>query len=93
VPLAVAHLRRNVKLPATNPAAWDEIDHQYNWDLLFAMSHLIEEDGGPKCPHGSGYGIYARRVEVDHTFSLDYPLPDGEGVKRGDRIRMWRESK
>lgn len=91
MPLVVEHLRRNVKLPPQNPSAWQQVDHQWSMEMTLTMSNLIEEDGGPKQAFGSGYGIYHSRPEVDHVFSLDYPLPDGAGIKAGDRIRMWRE--
>lgn len=91
MPAFVEHLRRDVKLPAQNPASWSPVDHFWSMDMRLVMSHLIEEDGGPQMAHASGYGIFAHRREVDHTFTLDYPLPDGTGIKKGDRIRMWRE--
>lgn len=91
MPLVVEHLRRNVKLPPQNPASWEQICHQWDMDMTLVMSHLIEEDGGPELAHGSGYGELHARPEVDHTFTLDYTLPDGAHIKRGDRIRMWRE--
>jgi hypothetical protein len=82
MPLVVEHLRDG-----------EQIEHLWTMGLTFAMSHLIEEDGGPTCAHGTGYGIYAHRMMTDHTFTLDYTLPDDEpGIKKGDRIRMWRGS-
>ena len=93
MPLVVEHLRRDVKLPAQNEKAWSQIEHRWDMSMTLAMSHLIEEDGGPKMAFGSGYGVFAHRPEVDHTFTLDYPLPDGVAIKKGDRIRMWRETR
>lgn len=92
MPLIVEHLRRNVKLPPQNPDSWELVLHQWDMNMTLVMSHLIEEDGGPECAYGSGYGIYNQRGEVDHTFTLDYTLPDGAHIKKGDRIRMWRET-
>lgn len=90
MPLIVEHLRMN---PKSHPDArtWDQVDHLHSLELTLTMSCLIEEDGGPKMAYGSGYGVFARRREVDNVFSQDYPLPDGQPIKRGDRIRMWRE--
>lgn len=92
MPLVVEHLTRNVKFPPESEYGWEQVEHQWNMELTLVMSHLIEEDGGPPMAYGSGYGIYADRPETDHTFTLDYPLPDGEPqIRKGDRIRMWRE--
>lgn len=91
MPLVVEHLRRDVKSHPDNPV-WEQIEHRWTMDLTLVMSHLIEEDGGPKWAHASGYGDYWGR-SVDHTFTLDYPLPDDQTpIKKGDRIRMWRET-
>lgn len=80
MPLVVEHLRDG-----------EQIEHHWTMDLTLAMSHLIEEDGGPKWAHASGYGDYWGR-SVDHTFTLDYTLPDDqEPIRKGDRVRMWRE--
>jgi len=91
VPLVTEHIRRNVKSHPDNPT-WDQVEHRWTMELTLTMSTLIEEDGGPELAHGSGYGdLYHRRI-VDHTFTQDYPLPNGESpIKKGDRIRMWRE--
>lgn len=90
MPLIVEHLRKNVKSHPDNPQ-WKQVDHWWTMDLTHAMSHLIEEDGGPKMAHTSGYGDNWGK-SVDHTFTMDYMLPDGEGpIRKGDRIRMWRE--
>lgn len=91
MPLVVEHLRKNEDDHPDSPD-WEQIEHHWNMDLTLVMSHLIEEDGGPPMAHGSGYGIYADRTMTDHTFTLDYTLPDEEPpIKKGDRIRMWRE--
>lgn len=91
MPLVVEHLRKDVKSHPDNPV-WEQIVHHWTIDLTLVMSHLIEEDGGPKWAHASGYGDYWGR-SVDHTFTLDYSLPDDEPqIKKGDRIRMWRET-
>ena len=80
MPLVVEHLRDE-----------EQVEHRWSMFLTLAMSHLIEEDGGPPMAHASGYGIFAERDEIEHTFTLDYTLPDDEpGIKTGDRIRMWR---
>jgi hypothetical protein len=80
MPLVVEHLRDD-----------EQVQHRWTMDLTLVMSHLIEEDGGPTCAHGTGYGIYAEREMVDHSFTLDYTLPaDEPNIKKGDRIRMWR---
>lgn len=82
MPLVVEHLRDG-----------EQIEHRWTMDLTLVMSHLIEEDGGPTCAHGTGYGIYAERMMTDHTFTLDYTLPEDEpNIQKGDRIRMWRQS-
>lgn len=91
MPLLVEHLRRDVKLPPDYESAWHQVEHQYDMALTLIMSHLIEEDGGPEMAYGSGYGVLAGRPSVDHTFTMDYPTPDGVGIKKGDRIRMWRK--
>ena len=91
MPLVVEHLRADPKTHHAN-RRWELVDHYWTTDLLFAMSALIEEDGGPKMAAGSGYGIYSHRPSVDHTFTNDYSLPGGEPpIKQGDRVRMWRE--
>lgn len=93
MPLVTEHLRRNVKSHPDNPE-WEQVEHRWTMDLTLVMSHLIEEDGGPPMAHGTGYGIHAERMLVDHTFTLDYPLPNGEPpIEKGDRIRMWRETR
>lgn len=91
MPLVVEHLRKDVKSHPDNPV-WEQIEHGWTMNLTLVMSHLIEEDGGPPMAYGSGYGELWDRPSVDHTFTLDYSLPDEEpGIKKGDRIRMWRE--
>ena len=93
MPLVTEHLRRDPKSHPDNPV-WENIKHRWSMELTLSMSHLIEEDGGPRMPHGSGYGVLWHRPEVDHTFTQDYPLPGGEpSIKAGDRIRMRRENK
>ncbi|HSE44888.1 MAG TPA: hypothetical protein VLA89_06125 [Gemmatimonadales bacterium] len=89
MPLYVEHLRRDAKSHPENPV-WEQVEHRWDLSMTLTMSHLIEEDGGPEMAYGSGYGIFHGRPEVDHTFTLNYSLPDGAGIKKGDRIRMWR---
>lgn len=84
MPIVAEHLRADVKTHHDN-RTWNQVEHDWTFDLLLSMSALIEEDG-------SGYGELARRREIDHTFTCDYPLPNGEEpIKKGDCIRMWRE--
>lgn len=91
MPLVTEHLRRNVKSHPDNPT-WDVIEHRWTLELVASMSTLIEEDGGPAMAHGSGYGDLWDRPAVEHTFTRDYPLPDGEEpIKKGDCVRFWRE--
>jgi len=99
MPLITEHLRTShrgscrtfyAESSCTCGAQWEQIEHRWTMELVLSMSHLIEEDGGPKWAHASGYGDYWDK-SVDHTFTLDYPLPDEPGIKKGDRIRMWRE--
>jgi len=91
MPLVSEHLRAD---PKSHPDSrvWNQVEHRWTMELVLSMSTLIEEDGGPPMAHGSGYGIHARRPEIDHTFTNDYPLPNDEPpIKKGDRICMWRE--
>lgn len=88
MPLMTEHLTRNAGVPS----GWEQVQHRWTLELVVAMSTLIEEDGGPPLAMGSGYGDLWGRSSVDHTFTIDYPLPfDQPGIKKGDRIRMWRE--
>lgn len=90
MPLVTEHLRRDVKSHPDNPV-WEQVEHRWTIELITTMSAIIEEDGGPPMAHGSGYGEYWGRA-VDHAFTNDYTLPDGEpSIKKGDRIRMWRD--
>lgn len=81
MPLVTEHLRGE-----------EQIGHRWTLELVASMSALIEEDGGPAQAMSSGYGDLWERWHVDHIFTNDYPLPDGEpSIRKGDRIRMWRE--
>ena len=91
MPLVSEHLRADPKSHPNNHV-WEQVEHNWTLELLISMSALIEEDGGPPRAFGSGYGDLAERMEVDHTFTNDYPLPNDEPpIKKGDRICMWRE--
>lgn len=90
MPLYAEHLRPDWKSHHDN-RAWEEVEHEWTMSLMLSMSTLIEEDGGPPMAHGSGYGIFSDRPEVDHSFTGNYALPDGTTIKQGDRICMWRE--
>lgn len=91
MPLVTEHLRRDYKSHPDNPH-WEQVGHTWTYHLVVTMSALIEEDGGPPMACGSGYGKLHARPLVEHTFTQDYSLPDGEeGIRKGDRIRMWRE--
>ena len=91
MPLVTEHLRPNVRSHPDN-RQFDVVDHAWTMDLVLTFSTLIEEDGGPPMAHGSGYGEYHDRPLTDHTFQQDYPLPFDQGwIRKGDRVRMWRE--
>lgn len=87
MPMNVEHLRRDVKSHPDNPR-WEQVEHEWDYDLLLLASVLVEEDGGAERGFGSGYGVLTARKEVDHSFVTDYP--GRLGVKKGDRIRFWR---
>lgn len=89
MPLFVEHLRADAKSHPDN-RRWEPVEHAWTEEYLLQMGALIEEDGGPPQAHGSGYGIFSDRKEVDHTFTQDYTFPDGRGIRVGDRVRMWR---
>jgi hypothetical protein len=91
MPLIVEHLRRDPKSHPDNPH-WDQVEHQWTFELLVAFSTLIEEDGGPELAMASGYGQLWDRKKVSHTFTMDYPLPnDQPPIKKGDVVQMWRD--
>jgi hypothetical protein len=91
MPLVTEHLRRDAKSHPDNPV-WEQIGHRWTIELAASMSALIEEDGGPPLAFGSGYGDLWNRPGIDHTFTGNYSLPDGEEpIRKGDRVRMWRE--
>jgi len=92
MPLVAEHVRLDKKTALWKEPVWNQVGHDWSWELLILMSALIEEDGGPAMAYGSGYGELARRPSVDHTFTQDYNLPDEQGsIQTGDRVRMWRE--
>jgi hypothetical protein len=93
MPLVAEHLRKNPKSHPDNPVWW-QISHVWTAELLAALSTTIEEDGGPAMGMNSGYGDLWDRPYIEHTFSRDYLIgPDIEPIKKGDRVRMWREQR
>ena len=86
MPLVVEHCRRPIKLVSSPPVP---LEYDWTYGLLDAMNSAVGEDGG-----GSLFDTYARRVEVEHTFTRDYTINYADGtleIKKGDVIRAWRE--
>jgi hypothetical protein len=71
---------------------WWLVDHKWTYELAVRVATLIEEDGGPPMAQASGYGEFEGRPMVEHVFTQDYDLPDGEErIEKGDRMRFWRQ--